>query len=452
MSTINQKALQQEKLEGQEIKDEAKKEVIENIDFKMVTFSLAGKDYGIDIMKVKEIAKDYDFTYVPNTAPYVRGVYNLRGDIISVIDLRIMFNLPVKKNQDDEPENMIILRLENNTIGVIVDSTNKVVGISSENIQPTHPLFGDINVKYISGVVEHENKLYIILDVERIFGEEEEAPEIEQKQPAPEPSGGYEKQAAATQKAAEPEEVQLNFIKETLATFRGYYVSPVNEEWVKRRLDEWRDIRGREGKDIQLKSAEEADEFLQTFYSSYTGQLFAKDYLEAVRQVLPQSGSNQISAWNPGCGKGYESYSIACLLKNTYPQARLKVWAHDNDLLSISSAPGVYFQKSDVPESMQQYLVEGKNGYQFSSEIKDSIYFEYHDILHQNPFPAVDLIVARDILSFLEESNQQKLIAEFSEKLKPHGVLILGDNEQLKEPGWQPVEGARVVAFHKETG
>ena len=55
----------------------------------MVTFSLGGKEYGIDIMNVKEIANASRFTYVPNAAPFVRGVYNLRGDIISVIDLRI---------------------------------------------------------------------------------------------------------------------------------------------------------------------------------------------------------------------------------------------------------------------------------------------------------------------------------------------------------------------------
>jgi len=60
-------------------------------DFKMVTFSLGGKDYGIDIMKVKEIAKFSQFTYVPNTPPFVRGVYNLRGEIISIIDLRLFF-------------------------------------------------------------------------------------------------------------------------------------------------------------------------------------------------------------------------------------------------------------------------------------------------------------------------------------------------------------------------
>ncbi|MDC7127156.1 MAG: chemotaxis protein CheW [Spirochaetales bacterium] len=139
----------------------------EVIDYKMVTFSLGGKDYGIDIMKVKEISKASKFTYVPNSIPFVKGVYNLRGDIISVIDLRLMFNLPIPENNG--PENMVILRLEDNTLGVIVDSIDKVVGISSEKIQPPHPLFGDINIKFIKGIVENQEKLYIILDVERVF-------------------------------------------------------------------------------------------------------------------------------------------------------------------------------------------------------------------------------------------------------------------------------------------
>lgn len=61
----------------------------ETVDFKMVTFSISGKDYAIDIMYVKEIAKAGQFTYVPNTLPFVVGVYNLRGEIIPILDLRI---------------------------------------------------------------------------------------------------------------------------------------------------------------------------------------------------------------------------------------------------------------------------------------------------------------------------------------------------------------------------
>ena len=74
---------------------EEKEKNIATIDFKMVTFSLSGKDYAIDIMSVKEIAKAGRFTYVPNTAPFVLGVYNLRGEIIPII--RTFFNFNIKK-------------------------------------------------------------------------------------------------------------------------------------------------------------------------------------------------------------------------------------------------------------------------------------------------------------------------------------------------------------------
>ncbi len=442
-------------------KTEDQQEALENIDFKMVTFSLAGKDYGIDIMKVKEIAKDIDFTYVPNTAPYVRGVYNLRGDIISIIDLRVMFNLPVEQRPEGDPENIIILRLDSGIIGVIVDSTDKVIGISSETIQPTHPLFGDINVKYISGVVENENRLYIILDVERIFTTEEAMPAEHIQPPAAERAAGAGptetvptdvSSAAKTQAEKDTTALQLNFIKETLATFKQFYVTSLNEQWVRVRLVEWRKLRESRDKEVQLKTVEEANEFLYPFYSTYTGRLFGEEYINEIKNILPQEGPATVSAWNPGCGNGYETYSLAGTLKDRYPESRVKIWANDNDLLSISSAPGLYFDQTEAAQTLQKYLVEGNYGYQFSSEIKESIFFEYHDILHQNPFPAVDVIMARDVLSFLQPQDQQKIISEFKEKLKPHGIVIVGENEIITADGWTPLEnGGRVVAFRKKT-
>ncbi|MDR2370716.1 MAG: chemotaxis protein CheW, partial [Treponema sp.] len=102
------------------------KERVDLVNFKMITFSLAGKDYGVDIMNVKEIAKADKFTYVPNAASFVRGVYNLRGDIIPVIDLRTFFHLPADRKADGQ-ENMLILRIEDRVYGTIVDKIDKVV-------------------------------------------------------------------------------------------------------------------------------------------------------------------------------------------------------------------------------------------------------------------------------------------------------------------------------------
>ena len=121
------------------------------VDYKMVTFSLAGKDYAIDIMKVKEIAKAGRFTYVPNALPFVLGVYNLRGEIIPIIDLRLFFNIEMPEREYDALENMLIVSIGELTFGIVVDEIDKVIGIQKSSINPPHPLFGDINIKYIQG-------------------------------------------------------------------------------------------------------------------------------------------------------------------------------------------------------------------------------------------------------------------------------------------------------------
>ncbi len=432
--------------------NEEVQENVAKVDFKMVTFSLAGKEYGIDIMKVKEIAKDNVFTFVPNSASYVRGVYNLRGDIISIIDLRIMFNLPAEEKKQGELENMIILRLEDRIIGVIVDYTDKVVGINSETIQPPHPLFGDINVKYISGVVEDDNRLYIILDVERIFGKEEPAetvPAIDTGAAAP-PEETPEVQEQAISAGKPGKALDLTFISETLATFRGFYVTGLNSDWVYQRFSQWEKERQQDGKSIQLTSVNDADEFLKTFYSPYTVRFFEEEYVERLMALLPDQGGATFSVWNPGCGKGYETYSLACLLREKYPETKLKIWAHDKDLLGISSAPTLLFSENDVPERFKKFLTETPNGYQFTSQIKDTILFEYHDITHENPFPPVDLVFARDTFSFLNKEDQERIINDLEDLLKPNGMVILGQNERLPSPEWVPVNEGNIVAFKKE--
>ncbi|MCK4540937.1 MAG: chemotaxis protein CheW [Spirochaetales bacterium] len=415
--------------------EEEMQEQVNSIDFKMVTFSLGGKEYGIDIMKVKEISKARKFTFVPNSVPFVRGVYNLRGEIISIIDLRIMFHLPALSKRAGEQENIIILRLEDNILGIIVDTIEKVVGVSSESIQPPHPLFGDINIKYIEGVVEKYEKLYLILDAERIFGKQEEA-------------AVEETPRALASQPVEPEaELDYTFIMETLATFRKFFVSPVNRDWVHQRFEEWKKIRPRS--DLQLKDPVEADEFLSVFFSRDSGCFWKADLRKAVASILSDRDQGNFNVWNVGCGQGYEAYSIATLLKEKYPLLSIKLWANDNDLLSISTAPNLVFGEGMIPEDYTDWIVEGKNGFSFSPEIRDMLLFEFHDILHPNPFPPVDLIVARDLLSFLTPDEQALVLTEFEEKLKEEGILIVGEHENLPADGWTAVGEGNISAYKK---
>jgi purine-binding chemotaxis protein CheW len=428
------------------------KERADTVDFKMVTFSLAGKDYGVDIMNVKEIAKADKFTYVPNAASFVRGVYNLRGDIIPIIDLRSFFHLP-QERKEDGLENMLILRIEDRVYGTIVDKIDKVVGINTETIQPPHPIFGDINIKYISGVVEKQGDLYIILDVIRIFSQNKEE---EQKPRAPiqESGGAYyasPQPAAPTgpspEEAAAAAESAIGFIKESLPALKHFYPTQVNDEWIHRRFSDWSG--SRVGDDLQLKNSNDADDFVAGFYSPNTGAFWEAGYAATVKSCLPDLSSNNIQVWNLGCGKGYETFSFACILKSRYSGGHIKIWANDNDIMSISQAPNMIFDLEDVPEYCRPHMSKGRSGYSFNQEIKDMIVFEYHDILHDNPLPSLDIILARDFLSFVPPPDQERLIAGFLEKLKNKGVVFLGANEILPGAEWLKMGKEYVSAFVK---
>ena len=423
------------------------KERVDNVDFKMVTFSLSGKDYGVDIMNVKEIAKADKFTYVPNAASFVRGVYNLRGDIIPIIDLRTFFHMPIEKKKDGQ-ENMLILHINDQVYGTIVDKIDKVVGINHETIQPPHPIFGDINIKFIDGVVEKNGELYIILDVVRIFTVSDDEKKTSRSNLAD--SGEF---FVPPPPAGEPPpstqwggiDSSLGFIKESLQALKGFSATNLNEKWIARRFAEW--SIGHTGDSVQLKTASEANEFLMEFHSPGTDKFWKDSYASSIKKVLPDSTLANINVWNIGCGKGYETYSFACILKSRYPNARIKIWANDNDIMAVSQAPNMVYELDELPEYCRTYTVHVKNGYSFNQEIKDSIVFEYHDVTNENALPDLDIILARDILSFISEGDQIKVIEKFTEKLKNRGIVFVGRNEELIGMMWNAIADDPISAF-----
>ena len=424
-----------------------------NIDFKMVTFSLSGKDYAIDIMNVKEIAKAGHFTYVPNTLPFVVGVYNLRGEIIPILDMRLFFNIPIDTTRKVDLQNLLILRFEEQIFGIIVDKIDKVVGIQKSTIQPPHPLFGDINVKYISGVVEADKRLYILLDIGRIFLRHTSEEQAKQKdvdvvttnnsatkemsrtvtQPVNVPKNNVVTSEVVVEEKKEVQKTfdnEYKFILESLKNYKKFVSSPVNENWTKHRFDEWLKERGETN--IQLKNSEDATTFLSSFWSTDTSVFWSEKYADAIYALLPDNAAKQIVVWNPGCAKGAETYSLACVLKKRYPDAKIRLYAQDVDLLNVSNAPSLKVSEDYANTWLSPYLSKTANGsLTFSQEIKDSIMFEYHDCQNSNALPMTDIIFARDLLSCLEVDVQNTVISDFDEKLKGNGILILGENESI---------------------
>ncbi|NBC29073.1 MAG: chemotaxis protein CheR, partial [Spirochaetes bacterium] len=229
------------------------------------------------------------------------------------------------------------------------------------------------------------------------------------------------------------------------AAFNVFYPSPVNASWLSRRFEEWKAERSRADKEVQLRTEEDATAFIEPFFSPYSEAFWGEDYVERVAGTLPapQALPGNLNVWNPGCGKGYETYSLAVLLKKTYPEKRIKIWASDVDLLSISTAPNLVFPETSIPKYYREYMVEGTNGFSFAEEIKELILFEYHDVLHENTIPEVGIILSRDLLSMLPTEAQYRVTSDFSEKLGPGGIAIPGAQEALDAlSGWRSVDGA----------
>jgi purine-binding chemotaxis protein CheW len=142
---------------------------------KYLTFSLADEEYGVGILKIKEIIGMMPITTVPQTPEFVKGVINLRGKVIPVIDLRLKFG--IEKSDYTERTCIIVVDLKSHgadiLIGVVVDSVSEVLNIKANDIEDT-PTFGTkLNTAYILGMAKMEGGVKILLDIDQVLSAEE---------------------------------------------------------------------------------------------------------------------------------------------------------------------------------------------------------------------------------------------------------------------------------------
>jgi purine-binding chemotaxis protein CheW len=137
---------------------------------KYLTFLLAEEEYGLEILKVREIIGIMDITRVPQTPEFVRGVINLRGKVIPVIDLRSKFELPLVKYND---QTCIIVVDVGVLMGVIVDTVQEVRNIRREDIEEPPNLGASIDTSFFVGMAKVDGEVKILLDIDRIMTSEE---------------------------------------------------------------------------------------------------------------------------------------------------------------------------------------------------------------------------------------------------------------------------------------
>lgn len=142
---------------------------------KYLTFSLAEEEYGIGILKIKEIIGMMPITTVPQTPDFVKGVINLRGKVIPVIDLRLRFG--IESNDYTERTCIIVVEIlgQNGTvqIGIVVDTVSEVLNVKADDVEDT-PAFGTkLNTEYILGMAKMEGGVKILLDIDRVLNASE---------------------------------------------------------------------------------------------------------------------------------------------------------------------------------------------------------------------------------------------------------------------------------------
>lgn len=136
-----------------------------------LTFVLGTEQYGLEILKVQEI-RGYDaVTQIANTPDFIKGVVNLRGKIVPIVDLRIKFNLG--KVEYDEFTVVIILNLSGRIVGIVVDGVSDVMALKEEQLREVPSLVTSIDTKYIVGLATVEEHMLILVDIERLMSSDE---------------------------------------------------------------------------------------------------------------------------------------------------------------------------------------------------------------------------------------------------------------------------------------
>ena len=154
--------------------DKELKEIIDR-EGKYLTFSMAEEEYGIGILKIREIIGMMPITSVPRTPAFVKGVINLRGKVIPVMDLRLRFNMD---SMDYNERTCIIVveilgESETVQVGIVVDSVSEVLNIKQDEIEDT-PTFGaSLNTDFILGMAKMEGRVKILLDIDQVLSSDE---------------------------------------------------------------------------------------------------------------------------------------------------------------------------------------------------------------------------------------------------------------------------------------
>lgn len=142
-------------------------------DLQIVNFRLRDEEFGVDVKSVREITRVTNITRIPEGPSFIQGVTNLRGQVIPVIDLSKRFNLAPQENLP-ESARIVVIELEDQVTGILVDEVPEVLTVSEDDVKPAPEMIHkEIKKDYVRGIVNLENRLIILLDLDKVLAPEE---------------------------------------------------------------------------------------------------------------------------------------------------------------------------------------------------------------------------------------------------------------------------------------
>ncbi|HBK61332.1 MAG TPA: chemotaxis protein CheW [Firmicutes bacterium] len=146
-------------------------QAIAGAEMQLVVFELGDESYGVDISRVQDINRMQEITEIPHAPESVVGVINLRGRVIPVIDLRKRFGLSAAPNTKDT--RIVVVHMEHNLIGMIVDAVSKVLRIPADIVEPPSPVLASIDSSYLRGIAKLDDNLVVLLDLDFVLSRHE---------------------------------------------------------------------------------------------------------------------------------------------------------------------------------------------------------------------------------------------------------------------------------------
>jgi purine-binding chemotaxis protein CheW len=145
----------------------------ETVGQEFLVFTLGDEEYGIDILKVQEIRGYDQVTRIANTPEFIKGVTNLRGVIVPIIDLRVKFSQPDVEYNDNTV--VIVLNLEHRVVGIVVDGVSDVLSLTQDQIRPAPEFAVTMSTEYLTGLGALGERMLILVDIEKLLSSEEMA-------------------------------------------------------------------------------------------------------------------------------------------------------------------------------------------------------------------------------------------------------------------------------------